>query len=202
MDNAALRNKRKNAYVMKGLQTRFILNFFILILLGFVILGAILCYATRESITTVVKAQNMSVSPTVTYILPLLAFGGVIVLVLIGVLCIRLALYTSHKIAGPLFRLDRLLQNLASGDFSIGEVQLRVGDEIHDFAHSFNLMTAGVKNAATEIKKKSKELEAAIDKLNGAAESNSLSPERAKELCKELKSAKEELDRRIAYFKT
>ncbi|MCL2449227.1 MAG: HAMP domain-containing protein [Polyangiaceae bacterium] len=72
--------------------------------------------------------------------------GLVLMVVLIG----ALGIYFTHKIAGPVHKMKRLLKQVGEGDLHV-EARLRRGDELQDFFDVFtqmveNLRTCGVRN--------------------------------------------------------
>lgn len=72
-------------------------------------------------------------------------------LVLITPFVVLLSVLMSHKIAGPLFRINRFLRSVASGDLS-ARLTLRRGDELHDLAETINEMTSDLKNRVKKMK--------------------------------------------------
>jgi nitrogen fixation/metabolism regulation signal transduction histidine kinase len=67
-------------------------------------------------------------------------------LIIITTATIALALFASHKIAGPLFRLERISEQIARGEFP-KEVRIRAKDQVKSFANSMD-------NLVKEMKKK------------------------------------------------
>lgn len=62
-----------------------------------------------------------------------LAFNLLIVIIL----CTAIGILTSHKIAGPLYRIKLFLGRMIEGDYS-GRLRLRKNDELHDLAEIIN----------------------------------------------------------------
>ncbi len=70
-------------------------------------------------------------------LVPILAFS---MLAYVLVLCVAIALissYAIHKIAGPLYRMERALENYESGD-AVKAVFLREGDQLVPLAQAYN----------------------------------------------------------------
>ncbi len=74
-------------------------------------------------------------------------FVMVIALVLAGltVLNIYLAVWLSHRIAGPVFRLKQSMQQAASGDLSV-LAKFRDNDELQDLKNEFNNMMSSIRD--------------------------------------------------------
>jgi nitrogen fixation/metabolism regulation signal transduction histidine kinase len=97
---------------------------------------------------------------------------GVIIALVAGlsVLVILLGLFGivfTHKVAGPIFKMKRLLREVGKGKLVIRE-KLRKGDELHHFFEAFELMVADLRGKQeSEIAK----LEEIISRLEGAPRS-------------------------------
>lgn len=79
-------------------------------------------------------------------------FVMVIALVLAGltILNIYLAVWLSHRIAGPVYRLKKSMQQAGSGDLSV-LVRLRENDEFQDLKNEFNDMISGIRDRAMAL---------------------------------------------------
>ncbi|MDX1593821.1 MAG: methyl-accepting chemotaxis protein [Gammaproteobacteria bacterium] len=64
----------------------------------------------------------------------------------------RFSLIASHRIAGPVFVLERALRRLAEGDLT-QEVRLRKGDNFHDTVEIFNLAIADLRERVIRAKR-------------------------------------------------
>ena len=70
-------------------------------------------------------------------------------ILLVSPLVIALGIYLSHKIAGPIFRIERFMNDMASGDFS-SRIVLRKGDELVGLANGINSLCDSVKVSMTD----------------------------------------------------
>jgi methyl-accepting chemotaxis protein len=73
-------------------------------------------------------------------------------------------IFLSHKVAGPLYRIERVAEELGRGNLDI-KVKFRKGDELHDLADKLNLMIGGIKGMVFEDKKLVGSLHAIAEKL-------------------------------------
>jgi methyl-accepting chemotaxis protein len=69
-----------------------------------------------------------------------LVAGLALMVVLIGML----GIYFTHKVAGPVFKMKRLLRQVGEGSLRV-EARLRKGDELQDFFDAFTQMIAGLR---------------------------------------------------------
>lgn len=72
-------------------------------------------------------------------------------LALITPLVVLISILLSHRVAGPLYRIERFLRSVAKGDFSM-KLHLRKNDELQDLAGSINEMTEDLKNRVKKLK--------------------------------------------------
>jgi len=67
--------------------------------------------------------------------------GLALMVVLIGLL----GIYFTHKVAGPIHKMKRLLAQVGKGSLRV-ETRLRKGDELHDFFEAFTQMVASLRS--------------------------------------------------------
>lgn len=176
-------NRRKNYYIKKRFQRNFILKFCALVAAGSVISGAIIYFATVSTVTTTFENCRLAIKTTADYILPAVVLSSSIMTLIIGLASIAITLFTSHKIAGPLYRIEKDLGELASGNLNV-RFMLRGQDEIKELAASLDLaalslrekfsalksaadlVEASAKDASPEIKKNVQTLKDAVSKFN------------------------------------
>lgn len=72
-------------------------------------------------------------------------------LLLLTPLVALLSIFLSHKIAGPLYRVEKFIKAVARGDLST-KLRLRQGDELQELAEAINDMTDDLKNRVKRLK--------------------------------------------------
>jgi len=83
--------------------------------------------------------------------------GLALMVVLIGML----GIYITHKVAGPVYKMTRLLKQVGDGNLHV-DARLRKGDELRDFFETFTRMVEGLR----EIEKRQlTEIDAALAAL-------------------------------------
>jgi methyl-accepting chemotaxis protein len=144
-------------FIDKPFQIRFILRFSVLILLGlvlsFAMLGiyninrfkAPLYFKAKQLTGEEWKKVNLNDPSTYIDMKPLnifqlymapLIYISILYLVLIAIF----GLFISHKMAGPIYRIKKTLQDAGSGEVDINTLvfRLRKGDEFHDLVETLN----------------------------------------------------------------
>jgi methyl-accepting chemotaxis protein len=161
--------KRRQVYVKKDFQFRFMLRFCLVILVGAGISTALLLALSQGTLTSSFQDSRLVVRETSMAILPAVLYTNLITLALISLASIAVTLFVSHKIAGPLYRFELELNRIAQGDLT-REVHLRQHDQITDIAKCLNTMTGSLNDKVGDIRTTVDELaQAATDQQDANA---------------------------------
>lgn len=71
------------------------------------------------------------------FLLPIIAFATLVYVLLVCVATAILCIYAIHKVAGPLYRMERVLESYIAGD-PVKTVFFRQGDQLPALAAAFN----------------------------------------------------------------
>ena len=123
--------------------------------------GAIIYIMSSAALTTTFENCRLSVKSTADFILPAVLLSSAVVIVLIGLSAIAVTLFTSHKIAGPLYRIEKDVEEVAAGNLNT-RFNLREGDEIKALAESLNYMTTSLRADIDEMKRVVRALESDV----------------------------------------
>ena len=151
--------------VDKKFQTKFIIKFASLIIVATAVSGALVYLMARSTVTTSFENSRLAIKSTADFILPSVLLSSAIVIASLGITTIIIALITSHRIVGPLYRLEKDLKEVSAGNLQT-RFSLRKSDEMKSLAEGLNLMVEGLKNDAVSIKKISSEIETALSANN------------------------------------
>ena len=190
------RTARRTYFIDKSFQSKFILKFCSLVAIGGALTIAIVYLLARHSNTVAFVNSRVVVKTTADFILPLLVQTVVIVLVLISLATLGVALFVSHKIAGPLYRFKKVIQQLKEGNFCC-DFKIRHLDQLQDLAQDLNDMILKVRGELRLLKTQVASLD---DKLDGLSEQET--SEAKKKDLNELKHIAKEINKIIGYFKT
>ncbi len=165
-------HKRRQVYIKKAFQFRFMLRFGLVILVGVLISTALLMALSQGTLTSSFQDSRLVVRETSMAILPAVLYTNLITLGLISLASIIVTLFVSHKIAGPLYRFELEINQVAEGDLT-RKIHLRENDQITDIAKCLNNMTGSLNRKLGEIRHTVDELaRSAADQhdVNGLAE--------------------------------
>ena len=145
MSQKLTKYQRRNYYIDKSFQTKFIIQFCFLLALGSAITVALIYWLARHSTTVGIANGRVAVHNTAEYLLPLMLQTVFIELVIVSIAAIFMTMLVSHKIAGPLFRLKVMLAKLGDGDCS-ASMRLREGDQLQQVAVAYNEAVEKINN--------------------------------------------------------
>lgn len=149
------RRKRRILFIDKKFQSRFIINFCSIVVIGGIVITGLLYLFTMRSNTVSFVNSRVVVQTTADFLLPLLIQTVGIVMILMGLVTAIVALLVSHKIAGPLYRVKKVLKMLGDGDFS-GDFHIRSKDQLQDLARILNEMIIKLRAKLKELAKEDK----------------------------------------------
>lgn len=146
-----MQNQRKNYFIDKNFQTKFILKFCLIVILASIAIGVSLFILSANSTTVAIANTKITVKTTADFILPFIIQTILLVTLFSAISVILLTLFISHRIAGPLFRLKREIDKLTDGDLAVN-FQIRSTDQLKNLSVSLTSMSHFLKNNLAEIK--------------------------------------------------
>jgi len=148
---------RRRRYIVKsGLQFRYIGLVFALAVLASIVTGWTV-FATGWSFFGE-KLANVYPQARLVYVLRAINLALIRNLLLVSPLIFILGLLFSHKIAGPVYRIERTLAEISRGNLAL-RIKLRQGDELSGLAEIINNMTENLGNAIAINKKALQEIQ-------------------------------------------
>jgi methyl-accepting chemotaxis protein len=100
-----------------------------------------------------------------------------------------LSIFASHKIAGPLHRIENALMAVEKGDLNIDLNQLRAGDEMAELAQTINSAIKKIRESINKCRKKAKkisELSAQLSAQGGGKEQTAKTVEELQHVAAQL----------------
>jgi len=134
--------KRTKYFIHKRFQLQYLGLFLVLSILIIVMASATVYVSTydvmkeklenvypQSELRPIIRQTNFALFRNLILLIPVIAVGSV---------------YLSHKIAGPLYRIEKSIEQIAKGDLDL-KVKLRKGDEFKEMAHALNHMISELK---------------------------------------------------------
>lgn len=142
--------KRGQYFIKKDFQSKFIVKFCLLVLAGVIISTVVVFLFTHGTLTSSFQHGRLVVKNTSLAILPAVMYANIVTLGLISLASILITLFISHKIAGPLFRIEEDLKIIERGDLT-KKISFRNKDQLTALADSINKTTTGLHKKVADI---------------------------------------------------
>jgi len=192
--------RRRNYFIDRTFQSEFILKFFVLVIFGCLVFGVVLYLFSGRALTTLFQNSRLVIKSTADFLLPGLFLGGFIVGLLMAIAAGVIVLLMTHRIAGPMFRFARYVEQIGSGELTT-DLKIRKKDQFQNLVAAFNKMTDDLNAGILKIVDVSERLGVLIDRLSDPSNKELLLREDIKKLISELRHYKQELTKAISYFK-
>ena len=186
-------NKRRNYFIDKKFQLKFIIKFCLLIISTSLLIGALTYLFNCQTTTVAFEGLRVVVKSTADFILPTILSIVAIVTIFVSIATIILSLFASHKISGPLYRLSMELEKMKNKDFS-SIVSIRAQDQLQNLAFEFDGMRIIMKDSIRELKEGWLPAKIALNKLQEETKN--------KEEKKQIADNIERIDSILSKFKT
>jgi methyl-accepting chemotaxis protein len=149
-EQQAQAQRRRILYIHKPFQRKFILRF-CLIALGAMLLASLILYVlSKDTMTATYRYHHLSLKDTAEAIMPaMIITNGVVLLGLLGA-TILVTLYVSHKIGGPLHRVESVLEEIGQGNLDI-KIEFRQRDQLKDLVPKINHMIQNLNKRVRQI---------------------------------------------------
>lgn len=144
--------RRRNYFIDKSFQTKFILKFCSLNILASLLTAVLIYFLNRKTQTVAFENLELVVKSTADFIFPILLQTLVIVSLFIGIATLVVILVTSHKIAGPLYRLTLELKKIKTGDLS-SPIHIRTHDQLQKVVSEFEEMRTNFQRSIGSLRK-------------------------------------------------
>lgn len=191
MENTS-QNRRRNYYVDREFQARFIIKFCLLVILGAIISGVIIYSLSKGSLTSVFENSRLRIKSTQDFILPAVLWSSVIVIISIGLATIFMTLYASHKISGPLYRIAADLEKVMAGDFRM-KFSLRTHDQLQALAANIDKTVSMMRGDLADLKNMVRELGSVLEESDKTRDLSKL---------KEAKNKLDVINQKLSKFRT
>jgi methyl-accepting chemotaxis protein len=142
--------RRRNYYIDKEFQTKFIIKFWLIVAIGSLFTIAAMYWLAQSTTTVGIMDGRIAVHTTAEYLLPLMVQTVSIELLIVSIFTIIMTLFISHKIAGPLYRLKITMKAL--GDGNLKPMRLRQDDQLKEVAVSYNEAIVNLNDKIRKIK--------------------------------------------------
>lgn len=144
--------RRRNFFIKKSFQSSFAWRFAALIALeAFLISGLFLFYVSRGTLTTGYSGMELRIERTASFFFTSFLFLSAITAIAMALVAMLVFVVLSHRIAGPVYRLQKSLHEIRHGNLTY-QIRLRRKDELGDLAFELNRMAQFLDDKVGEMK--------------------------------------------------
>jgi methyl-accepting chemotaxis protein len=192
--------RRRNYFIRKEFQGKFVLSFFLTIFVGAIIFTFIFSIFSAHTITVTYEDAILKVdrTPKALAVEIVRTYGVYILLLGLGISLV--SLFLSHRIAGPIYRLERSVEEIAKGNLSL-KITLRRKDELKELATSMNAMIGALSGQVRDIRGRTDAVENALLKLSERLKDEEVTSGEIRGIASEAVRSMEDLKKTLAFFK-
>ena len=153
---------RRNYFIDRGFQSKFIIRFCLVLLVTSLLIGALFIFFTESSTTVAIENTKVVVKRTSDFIMPIMVQTLIIVTISSALSVIILTLFTSHKIAGPLYRVKKEIDRLKQGDLT-SSCRIRKNDQLQNLANDISDLTEAWRDKHKLLRDKVLDIRTSLD---------------------------------------
>lgn len=178
---------KRRYFIEKQLQTKYIVLTILLLLIYTLLFVVILIFPYIVPLTFDAPLEEQAKAARMLLTLhgsiwP--AIGTVIVIMSIT------SIFITHKMAGPVYRLKRILAAVSGGNLNI-TVRLRKKDDLKDLAEGIDLVIDDLRGVVETLQENYATLSSCISELEDKTKNNQINDETGQELLKKMQASKE-----------
>jgi methyl-accepting chemotaxis protein len=160
--------KRRNYFIKKDMQGRYIFSFFIFVIAGGVLLTIIFSLLSANTLTIEYRNYDLRLGRTPIILLREILSAHWIFLLAGGLLVVLVSMFLTHRFAGPVYRFEKSVEEMLKGNFNF-EIRLRSGDEAKELAGMLNEFNTFLSSRLREMRDLADEAGAHISSARGPA---------------------------------
>jgi len=193
--------RRRNYFIKKKFQLDFSIKFLIIIVIEAVLAIGLFLYLSKGTLTTGYFGSELKIARTYDFFLPMLLFSNLIIVGITGIIGVVVLIFLSHRLAGPLYRFERVLSDLSKGDLT-QRFKLREKDEFVELQNSINELTDAMDGNVGNIKSGIDDIAKLLSQMQTAAAANPSAEKDMERLLTEISKKLQEVKKTADYFKT
>lgn len=129
--------KRRNYFINKEFQGRYIFTYFILATIGSLVFIGIFSFFSSNTLSIVYENYHLQLGVTPGILFKKILSAQWLFIIVGGSLVVLVTLMLTHRVAGPFYRFEKSLDEMMEGDLS-NKIHLRQKDEGKELAQKIN----------------------------------------------------------------
>lgn len=184
--------RRRNYFIKKELQGRYIFSFFVFVIIGSIIFTLIFSLLSSNTLTIIYENSNLRIGKTPLILIKEILSAQWIFIATAGIAVVIVSMFLTHRFAGPIYRFEKSIEDMTKGNFNF-QIRLRKKDEGKELAQMMNQLNdtfssniGEMRRVADEIDSRVEEAYKSIDRMEEGKEA-ALELEKAKGLSGKLR---------------
>lgn len=150
--------KRRTYLINKNFQGKLILGYFLFMVAGCLLFTVILAALSADTLTVVYKDNDLQMGQTPFMLIKQVLTAHWFFIVVGGVLIVIAATFITHRMAGPLFRLEQAVDHMVSGRLD-DVIYLRKKDEGKELAAKLNQFNRELSQKIGKVEKHTRNID-------------------------------------------
>lgn len=189
--------RRRRYFVRGSLQPRLIFKTLVLVLVLIVIGGLVFYLLANKQLSWEYYRAHSTLRQVMDLLLPWLIAANVLGLAI----TMTLALFASHSVAGPLYRLEQELHRIAEGDLTL-RTGIRPGDDPKELARAISHLNQTLDQKISRVRQDFDQLSTSVGRFGAdPGLSRALGPD-GQELMIRIRQQLETVQEGLRYFRT
>ena len=163
--------KRRNYFIKKDLQGKYIFSFFIFVVAGSIIFTLIFSLLSSNTMTIVYDNYKLQIGKTPLMLIKEILSAQWIFIVAGGFLVVILSMFLTHRFAGPIFRFEKSIEEMTKGNLNF-RIYLRAKDEGKELAEKINILIDMLSSNIKEMRRLSEEVNNKLTDANNSLKEN------------------------------
>ena len=163
--------RTKNLLINKNLQGKIVLALFLAVVISCLVFILIFGVFSTDTMTISYENDKLNMGETPLVLLKKALTANWFFLVTCGTLLVIASIIGSHRIAGPLFRFEKVLHSMVRRDLR-ETIRLREKDEAKDLALQINTFNGVLSRDISELTRRSRAIDDLTKQYSALSESN------------------------------
>jgi len=191
--------QRKNYFIQKGFQTNMIMKFVALLLVMAVTSSGILYLFAGNRLEMSYYEAHSSIKSMWDILGPTVLATNLLSLVVISIATVYVIMFLSHKISGPLYKLEKNINEISDGNLNL-HAHFRDGDQIQTVGIALGNMLTKLSAKIKVINETSSSLTTVENKLLALKNNESVSGKDLEAIYDQLSQTNKELLSELKFF--
>lgn len=163
--------KRRNFFIKKDLQGKYMFSFFIFVVAGSIIFTLIFSLLSSNTMTIVYDNYKLQIGKTPLILMKEILSAQWIFIVAGGFMVVILSMFLTHRFAGPIFRFEKSIEEMTKGKLNF-RIYLRAKDEGKELAEKINILIDMLSSNIKEMRRLSEEVNNKLTDANNSLKEN------------------------------